>query len=66
MNIRPGSYMGYSVGCAVAWAVILGVAAARDKEKFRTILPVFGGWWMGWTSATIARYGYPPPKSRPH
>ena len=65
MNIRPGSYMGYSVGCAVAWAVILGVVGARDKEKFRTILPVFGGWWMGWTSATIARYGYPPPKSRP-
>jgi hypothetical protein len=65
MNTRPGSYTGYSVGCAVVWAVILGVVAGRDKEKFRTILPVFGGWWMGWTSATIARYGYPPPKSRP-
>ena len=45
--------------------VILAVVAARDREKFRTILPVFGGWWMGWTSATIARYVYPPPKSRP-
>lgn len=21
-----------------------------------------GGWWSGWTSATIARAGYPPPK----
>ena len=20
------------------------------------------GWWLGWTSATIARIGYPPPK----
>jgi hypothetical protein len=47
------------------WAVILGVVAARDKEKFRTILPVFGGWWMGWTSATIARDVYPPPKAAP-
>jgi hypothetical protein len=65
MNARPESYTAYSVGCAVVWAVILGAVAARDKEKFRTILPVFGGWWMGWTSATIARYGYPPPKSRP-
>jgi hypothetical protein len=45
--------------------VILGVVAARDNEKFRAILPVFGGWGMGWTSGTIARYGYPPPKSRP-
>ena len=23
---------------------------------------VCGGCWMGWTSATIARIGYPPPK----
>jgi hypothetical protein len=65
MNPRSGSYARYSVGCAVVWAVILGVVAARDKEKFRTILPVFGGWWMGWTSATIARDVYPPPKAAP-
>ncbi len=56
--------MGYSAGCAVVWAVILGAAAARDKEKFRTILPVCGGWWMGWTSATIARHVYRPAESR--
>jgi hypothetical protein len=24
----------------------------------------FAGWVLGWTSATIARYVYPPPKSR--
>ena len=64
MKARPGSYTAYSVGCAVVWAVILGVVAARDTEKFRTILPVFGGWWMGWTSATIARYVHPPPRPR--
>jgi hypothetical protein len=23
---------------------------------------VCGGWWIGWTSATIARAGYRPPK----
>jgi hypothetical protein len=23
---------------------------------------VFGGWWIGWLSATIARAVYPPPK----
>lgn len=65
MKARAKSYTGYSIGCAVVWAAILGVVAARDREKFRTILPVAGAWWVGWTSATIARYGYPPPKSRP-
>jgi hypothetical protein len=24
----------------------------------------FAGWVLGWTSATIARYVYPPPKRR--
>lgn len=66
MRKRRQSYTIYSIGCAAVWAAILGVLAARgEKEKLRTILPVFGGWWMGWTSATIARYVYPPPKSRP-
>lgn len=60
------TYTAYSIGCAVVWAAILGaLAALGEKEKLRTILPVLGGWWMGWTSATIARWGYPPPKSRP-
>ena len=63
---RLDSYTAYSVGCAIVWAVILvALAAAGKKDKLRTILPGCGGWWMGWTSATIARYGYPPPKSRP-
>jgi hypothetical protein len=60
------SYNTYSVGCAVAWAAILGaLAALGEKEKVRRVLPVCGGWWMGWASATIARSVYPPPKSRP-
>lgn len=66
MTAPRQSYTAYSVGCAVVWAAILGVLTALgETEKRRTILPVFGGWWMGWTSATIARYVYPPPKSRP-
>jgi hypothetical protein len=59
------SYTTYSIGCAVVWASILAVvAAAGRKEQLRKILPVFGGWWIGWTSATIARYVYPPPRFR--
>lgn len=58
------SYTGYSIGCAVVWAAILGVLAARgEKETLRRVLPVFGGWWIGWASATIARRVYPPPSS---
>lgn len=65
MRDRPKTYTAYSIGCTIAWAVLLGLLAAFDeKERLRRILPVFGGWWMGWTSATIARYVYPPPKSR--
>lgn len=48
-------------GCAAVWAVILGLLALLDDEKVRRVLPVFGGWWTGWSSATIARYVYPPP-----
>lgn len=63
---RRQSYMSYSVGCSVVSAAILGLLAALDeKEKLRRILPVFGGWWMGWTSATIARFVYPPPHGPP-
>ncbi len=67
MSTRRQSYTAYSIGCGIVWAVILGVLAARnEKERLRRILPVFGGWWMGWTSATIARRVYPPPRSRAH
>jgi hypothetical protein len=66
MRGRKGTYTGYSIGCAVFWAIVLSVLGALGKrEQLRRILPVFGGWWVGWTSATIARYLYPPPKSRP-
>jgi hypothetical protein len=62
-NLR--TYTAYSVGCAVVWAVILAVVWAEAGEiKRHTIALVFGGWVIGWLSATIARVVYPPPKSR--
>jgi hypothetical protein len=62
MRARKGSYTGYSIGVAIAWAVRLVLAwafAPPDKRK-RTVL-VFLGFVIGWTSATIARQVYPPP-----
>jgi hypothetical protein len=59
---RLHSYKAYTVGCGVVWAVILlvvGTQASSDTRK--TIFLVFGGWVIGWTSATIARSVYPPP-----
>lgn len=60
---RPNTYTGYSIGCAAVWAVILVVAQRRLDSQNRNMLRlVCGGWWSGWTSATIARVSYPPPK----
>ncbi|MGH8987157.1 MAG: hypothetical protein ACRDXC_00975, partial [Acidimicrobiales bacterium] len=59
---RRRSYATYSVGCATAWIVLLGVLAASGKnEELHKVLPVCGGWWLGWTSATIACRVYPWP-----
>jgi hypothetical protein len=58
------SYAGYSIGCAVVWAAILAVAQRRlDPESRKRLQQACGAWWGGWTSATIARAGYPPPKA---
>ena len=57
------TYAGYSIGCAVVWALILTIAQRRlDPERRNTLRLSCLGWWTGWTSATIARAGYPPPK----
>jgi len=59
----PNTYTGYSLGCASVWGAILLVGQRRlDAQTRNTLRLVCGGWWMGWTSATIARAGYPPPK----
>ena len=60
---RLNTYTTYSIGCAGAWGAILLVAQRRlDSQNRSTLRLVCGGWWMGWTSATIARIGFPPPK----
>ena len=65
MRLLRRTYTAYSIGCAVVWAILLPVVAIVDsRHVFHTVLLVFGGWVIGWTSATIARYIYPPPKTR--
>jgi hypothetical protein len=57
------SYAAYSIGCLMAWAVILAVVESAEKNSVRhAVLLVFLGWVVGWTSATIARAVYPPRK----
>jgi hypothetical protein len=63
MNLRHRSYTVYSIGVGVVWAVLLVLVSIFASAATRhTILLVFGGFAIGWVSATIARYVYPPPK----
>jgi hypothetical protein len=69
MNDRPprlrGTYTGYAIGCASVWALIWVIAArTASKQTLDKLRVVFPAWVAGWTSATIARYVYPPPKKR--
>ncbi|MGA9489822.1 MAG: hypothetical protein WBV80_06160 [Mycobacterium sp.] len=62
---RRGTYTTYSIGCAVVWAVVLAaVFTYADGATRRTFMVFFGGWAIGWLSATIARVVYPPPRPR--
>lgn len=63
MTPRRDTYTTYSIGCASVWGLILILARRRvDAQTWNTLRLVCSGWWTGWTSATIARIGYPPPK----
>ena len=56
------SYIVYAAGCAVAWAIVLGILDATEtSHRMGFVWCVFGGWIIGWVSATIARFVYPPP-----
>jgi hypothetical protein len=57
------TYLGYSVGCAAVWAVLLATGrAVLDAKNWEMLRLGAGAWWAGWLSATIARVGYPPPR----
>jgi hypothetical protein len=59
------TYVGYSIACAVVWAVIIGTVWTQTGDTTRhTFAVFFGGWAIGWLSASIARVVYPPPKPR--
>lgn len=62
MHKRARTYWSYSIGSALAWLVALAIAQrAPDTAKRRAIRVTCAGWWLGWLSASIARYVYPPP-----
>ena len=63
MKQRLNTYKAYSVGCVIVWAALLrAVAARRDPTTLHNVGLVCAGWWIGWLSATIDRWTYPPPK----
>ena len=63
VRARRSTYTAYSISCAAVGTVILVVARRRvDSQTWNTLRLVCGGWWTGWTSATIARVSLPPPK----
>ncbi len=60
-----GTYVGYSIACALVWAVILAAMYTHAGDGTRhTFAVFFGGWAIGWLSASIGRLVYPPPKRR--
>jgi hypothetical protein len=63
MSLRR-SYTGYSIGCALTWAVILTVVSVKYPDRLDTFRLIGAGWLIGWISATIARSVYPPPKTK--
>ena len=63
IRTRLNSYTGYGIGCAAVWTVILAVTQRRTDSQTRNMIRLMGaGWWLGWTSASIARVVYPPPR----
>jgi hypothetical protein len=61
--LRFRNYWVYSIGLAIAWAVVLLlVLMIRGKQGVQFTLLVFLGFCICWVSTTIARYVYPPPK----
>jgi hypothetical protein len=50
------------VSCAGVWGLILAAGKRwADPQDWDRLRVTCAGWWMGWTSATIARVAYPAP-----
>ena len=61
---RSNTYTGYSIGCAAVWAALLATGrSVLDAKNWDMLRLGAAGWWAGWLSATIARVGYPPPRT---
>jgi hypothetical protein len=59
------TYLGYSIACALVWGVILSAVWTQAGDDTRhTFAVFFGGWAIGWLSASIGRLLYPPPSPR--
>ena len=63
--MKAPTYTAYSIGCGIAWAIVWPIVGARRPQDRPRVLLFFAGWLAGWTSATIARYVYAPPKTGP-
>ena len=63
--MKPHTYTTYSIGCGIAWAIVWSIIGTTRPEARSPVLLFFAGWLAGWTSATIARYVYPPPQRSP-
>jgi hypothetical protein len=59
---RFRNYWIYSLGLAIAWAIVLTIVYATKPEIAPNLLLVFLGFFICWISTTIARYVYPPAK----
>jgi hypothetical protein len=63
MKFSLRTYVAYSIGCLVVWAVLLAIVGfTGSSHKKSDVLLVALGWAIGWLSATIARAYYPPTK----
>lgn len=58
--MRFRNYWVYSIGLAVAWAIVLILAFSIRGAAAQPMLLVFLGFAIGWVTTTIARYVYPP------
>jgi hypothetical protein len=63
MNARIRTYTASSAEVGIVWALLLVLASLLDPAGRRNrLFLVFPGFVIGWLSAAIARYVYPPPK----